>query len=536
MQSPTGKSFDFSKAINLAASAAMASPQASNGTPTSTIVALPAASIAAATQAGLPPNCSISTIEFPIVTGVPAQVPFALPTPIDFAAMQQQLPQAAGPIDPKALLAALMGASKMQTSPPPPPSFNNSALPQVRMSVLRSIIDCFPDVKADALAIEGNLTISVPGQPPLRIDFPAIAPPALFPQVFPLHTPAITPAIAKPTFQPVLPKPDAPITPSSASHNKRKAYQPIKMDCNGTPSPPSTSAAPPSAHPSHQYSGSTSPESGVLDLSRTGSMAGSAPITPLKADELHPLLPSPFTCVPIGLLEACQRQLKMMGTVPTMVGQFSTQQQTPTKRRRINPPTRRSNSSKKFKCNQCRQEFNSLHALEEHTRVEHETYRCTECNAKFTQRSNLQRHSLKHVGFKPFRCNVCMKSYFRKDHLMRHMEQHHPDISARDNITVLLTSSESLDYLANRAEADEPIDVAQPSNESLDETLVEDGPLEIVADEEASGADEATTVTTSPSLPAEGASVGDAEMEAATEKIAEPIDDKAEAPLTTASI
>uniref|UniRef100_A0A3Q0KP04 Putative zinc finger protein n=1 Tax=Schistosoma mansoni TaxID=6183 RepID=A0A3Q0KP04_SCHMA len=108
---------------------------------------------------------------------------------------------------------------------------------------------------------------------------------------------------------------------------------------------------------------------------------------------------------------------------------------------------RRQSTNRRFPCNQCKEEFPSLHTLEQHTLSQHGTYRCHICQAQFTQRSNLQRHALKHVGFKPFECRVCSKAYYRKDHLMRHMEMGHPGFTPRDNITVHLTSSESLDYL-----------------------------------------------------------------------------------------
>ncbi|CAH8516922.1 unnamed protein product [Schistosoma turkestanicum] len=108
---------------------------------------------------------------------------------------------------------------------------------------------------------------------------------------------------------------------------------------------------------------------------------------------------------------------------------------------------RRPSTNRRFPCNQCKEEFPSLHTLEQHTLSQHGTYRCHICQAQFTQRSNLQRHALKHVGFKPFECRVCSKAYYRKDHLMRHMEMGHPGFTPRDNITVHLTSSESLDYL-----------------------------------------------------------------------------------------
>lgn len=104
-------------------------------------------------------------------------------------------------------------------------------------------------------------------------------------------------------------------------------------------------------------------------------------------------------------------------------------------------------SSKVFNCNQCKLQFNSLNALCKHTFSDHRAFRCTFCSANFTQRSNLQRHSLKHVGFKPFICNVCGKAYYRKDHLVRHIEVSHPGSDPKSNITVKLSSSECLEYL-----------------------------------------------------------------------------------------
>ena len=123
------------------------------------------------------------------------------------------------------------------------------------------------------------------------------------------------------------------------------------------------------------------------------------------------------------------------------------------KKRRSGPyPLRKSLSRRNFLCNQCHDAFNSLRDLERHTVNTHVSYRCTYCDANFTQRSNLQRHSLKHVGFKPFECGICDKSYFRKDHLMRHMETSHPSVPACENIRILLTSSQSLDYLSSHKE------------------------------------------------------------------------------------
>ncbi|CAH8521278.1 unnamed protein product [Schistosoma curassoni] len=103
--------------------------------------------------------------------------------------------------------------------------------------------------------------------------------------------------------------------------------------------------------------------------------------------------------------------------------------------------------AKSFVCNQCRKPFTSLTLLCEHTFAVHKAFKCTICGAQFTQRSNLQRHSLRHVGFKPFVCKICDKSYYRKDHLVRHIELTHPGCDPRTNLTVKLSSAECLDYL-----------------------------------------------------------------------------------------
>ncbi|KAF7257058.1 Zinc finger protein [Paragonimus skrjabini miyazakii] len=102
---------------------------------------------------------------------------------------------------------------------------------------------------------------------------------------------------------------------------------------------------------------------------------------------------------------------------------------------------------KSFVCNQCHKDFASLNLLCAHTFSVHRGFRCTICRAQFTQRSNLQRHSLRHVGFKPFVCKVCDKAYYRKDHLVRHIEVSHPGRDPRVSLTVKLTSAECLDYL-----------------------------------------------------------------------------------------
>ena len=121
----------------------------------------------------------------------------------------------------------------------------------------------------------------------------------------------------------------------------------------------------------------------------------------------------------------------------------------------------------RFKCNQCQRICHSLSQLQTHTYTMHGQFRCTVCKATFTQRSNLQRHSLRHVGFKPFECAVCLRAYFRKDHLVRHMESVHPDAPIQNNIISRLTSAESLDYLERMEKASRN----QANNESISDNL-----------------------------------------------------------------
>lgn len=307
-----------------------------------------------------------------------------------------------------------------------------------------------------------------------------------------------------------------------ASSSRRKSTNPIKctlpedapssglnLSPTGTISNGGNSTSP-LIPPGRSSPNSPSTDSGVLDLSRNGSLAGSAPITPLKDLNLaHNTIESSEQLERIHLLESYQKQLaafsqyhsvwnktmllnaldsRVNGEVtaapahascqssglfqPTPNGAVSAPSSPikPIRRQRMNTgcglvtgsiitsngsssghrlsnSVRRPSSSRRFPCNQCREEFPSLHTLEEHTMCQHGTYRCHICKAQFTQRSNLQRHALKHVGFKPFECRVCSKAYYRKDHLMRHMEMGHPGYTPRENITVHLTSSESLDYL-----------------------------------------------------------------------------------------
>ena len=148
---------------------------------------------------------------------------------------------------------------------------------------------------------------------------------------------------------------------------------------------------------------------------------------------------------------------------------------------------------KSFVCNQCKLAFLSLNSLCEHTYSQHKAFRCNFCGAQFTQRSNLQRHSLRHVGFKPFVCGVCQKEYYRKDHLVRHIEVTHPGTDSKKNIIVKLTSAECLDYLDS---------VAQRHNQLQLQNMQSTEPAK---QEEAVASTAATSVSGDSTLPTETA-------------------------------
>ena len=55
---------------------------------------------------------------------------------------------------------------------------------------------------------------------------------------------------------------------------------------------------------------------------------------------------------------------------------------------------------------------------------------------------------MENVSFIAYQYGFCDKTYNKKDHLIYHMKRIHPAINASDSIHVLLTSSESPDFLS----------------------------------------------------------------------------------------
>ncbi|KAM3182229.1 hypothetical protein ACTXT7_012805 [Hymenolepis weldensis] len=217
------------------------------------------------------------------------------------------------------------------------------------------------------------------------------------------------------------------INTSSLLASKRKSYIPVRILQAVSPLPDSMSM-----------------DSEALDLSSPGSVTSmeSSPVSPLKQD---------FTSKLNSLYENLNSHGKMASA----------------------PRWRFTDGRKNVFCNLCNEmEFPSLQQLEEHTMQVHGCYRCHICSHSFTQRSNLQRHALKHVGFKPLRCRICLQGYYRKDHLMKHIEVNHPTVNPRENIHVFLSSSQSLDFLStNKSTVDHslPLSSANPDQLKIEE-------------------------------------------------------------------
>nr|CDS26433.1 zinc finger protein [Hymenolepis microstoma] len=236
----------------------------------------------------------------------------------------------------------------------------------------------------------------------------------------------------------------------SRTPSKRKAYIPVKY--TGQQSPPCSHQLPNEEPISHSESiPPTSIKDCPLDLTKGASVPSSLQETPVKHGSV--LVNEVMKVFQQNLFLSPSLPLNhSASTLPTMVTpiQFESHSAAPSpkRRRRVGETSiRKSCELRQFRCNQCDGLFNSLRDLECHTLAVHCGFRCHLCKKPFTQRSNLQRHALKHVDFKPFECVLCEKAYYRKDHLTRHMQKTHPFHPVGEGIRVKLRSSESLDYL-----------------------------------------------------------------------------------------
>ncbi|KAM7540794.1 hypothetical protein Aperf_G00000037775 [Anoplocephala perfoliata] len=256
------------------------------------------------------------------------------------------------------------------------------------------------------------------------------------------------------------------LTPS-----KRKAYRPVKF--TRSPSPPSSTSSKVTHRTLHSESNSPSPAANcALDLSKGATVPSPAQGIPVRQEQS-----SVNAVMKLFQHNSFPTNFQSLNSLPTMLSTMRYESKdvlpSPIKRRRVGGSSlRKSNVSRQFRCNLCGDLFNSLLNLEIHTREVHGGYKCHVCDSKFTQRSNLQRHALKHVDFKPFECSLCERAYYRKDHLMRHMQKSHPHFSAQENIRVKLTSSESLEYL-RQTFGDKSVAVETRQDNNADENQAE---------------------------------------------------------------
>ena len=256
--------------------------------------------------------------------------------------------------------------------------------------------------------------------------------------------------------------------------SKRKAYKPVKFTgCFGEPvdssqqqeeeSQPSTlnclgisatSSERRALHLSHEDTADASNQTTPFNLNSTP--AAPANVTAMHSTPPPPTFPLPRqqqiplsqqTHIHDPCLSQKQRSRKARASAPTMVplAHHNSSDASPVRsnRRRTEMRTQRNTIAIcQIKCNQCEDVFDSMQELHAHTISVHGHYRCRQCNTKFTQRSNLLRHSLKHEGRKPFACTACAKCYYRRDHLQRHLNNLHPDIPPGEGIHVLPRGSQ----------------------------------------------------------------------------------------------
>lgn len=79
-----------------------------------------------------------------------------------------------------------------------------------------------------------------------------------------------------------------------------------------------------------------------------------------------------------------------------------------------------------FECVECKKKFELESSLERHKRVIHnegETFECSECSVRCSDKGALARHMYTHTGLKPWSCERCQVMFTRKYHLDRHILQ-----------------------------------------------------------------------------------------------------------------
>lgn len=76
----------------------------------------------------------------------------------------------------------------------------------------------------------------------------------------------------------------------------------------------------------------------------------------------------------------------------------------------------------------CGKKFKRYKSYRVHERSIHlneKPFRCQLCNKKFTQKSDLAKHTYTHSGIKPFLCLTCEKPFSQSSNLYTHMKRIH---------------------------------------------------------------------------------------------------------------
>lgn len=83
----------------------------------------------------------------------------------------------------------------------------------------------------------------------------------------------------------------------------------------------------------------------------------------------------------------------------------------------------------RFMCTICNKDYVDAKSIKRHLLRIHGVdpppgttiHQCSECHQRFSDKSHLTRHYLKHSGERPHNCSLCSKSFSRKEHLNRHL-------------------------------------------------------------------------------------------------------------------
>lgn len=78
-------------------------------------------------------------------------------------------------------------------------------------------------------------------------------------------------------------------------------------------------------------------------------------------------------------------------------------------------------------CDVCGKVFKGLKVLAGHKKQVHgaQIWRCTQCDAAFSTKARLTKHTYSHLKKRPFNCHLCTSGYYMVDYLKGHYERSH---------------------------------------------------------------------------------------------------------------